>query len=134
MGDNNFDNQKQQFENLKQEIFQNIKQRFQSEFLNRLDKVLFFNPLNLADIEKIVDNKLNILNESLKDKKIQIIWNNNLVKGLAKLSYSQEGGAREVDKIIQDKIENFLVDKIIIDKIRQGDKISLKWKNGKINF
>ena len=89
-----------------------LNDSFSIPFMNRVDKVICFNPLNEDDIYKIVRMQL----KEFKDKyseKINIKISKEAFNEIVSLSNYEEYGARKIAKIIKDKIETIVIDKII---------------------
>ena len=82
------------------------------EFLNRVDEVIAFNPLSRELFEDIVRIFLDELEKGLKDKEIEISYNDEVLKVLADKSYSREYGARNVRRTVQREIEDKVVTQI----------------------
>jgi len=93
-----------------------LKEQFSLPFINRIDNVIEFRQLEKEDILSIVKNKMEKLVLKYKNKKIQIKVNADLYEEIATLSQFEEFGARKIDKIIKDKLENQIIDKIMMNK------------------
>ncbi|HPF83374.1 MAG TPA: ATP-dependent Clp protease ATP-binding subunit [Bacilli bacterium] len=89
------------------------KEYFSIPFLNRIDSIVHFNKLNDQDVSKIINNKLLKLKSKYKDKEVNIEYNKNTVLDLINKINYKEFGARKIDKVLRDEIENFIIDKII---------------------
>ena len=81
-----------------------LKRFFKPEFLNRIDEVIFFNPLSPEDAHKIVRLHLERLNDRLREKGLVIRPSDSAVGYLVRKGFSREHGARELLRIIQDHI------------------------------
>ncbi|MFH1610363.1 MAG: ATP-dependent Clp protease ATP-binding subunit [Patescibacteria group bacterium] len=130
-----FDNTKKQdefYERLKEKALNSLKDKFNPEFLNRVDNTLVFKPLDMKSIEKIVKLELDRITENLKNKKINIHFDKKLIKHLAEKSFSPEFGARQVRRVVQEEVESILVDKILVGEVKNNTDISLKTSKGKI--
>lgn len=91
-----------------------LKEYFSIPFINRIDNIISFNRLTEENIKKIIDIKIHNLFNKYKNIKIKI--ENNVIDDIVKLSNYNEFGARKIDKIIKDKLENIIIDKIIDNK------------------
>ena len=91
-----------------------LKEYFSISFINRIDNIISFNRLTEENIKKIIDVKIRNLFNKYKNIKIKI--ENNVIDDIVKLSNYNEFGARKIDKIIKDKLENIIIDKIIDNK------------------
>ena len=95
-------------------IDENIKlnENFSIPFMNRVDNVIFFNTLNENSISKIVVQKLKNLKKKYQDK-IIIKKTDKLIKDIIDCSEYKTYGARRIDKIIKDRVESIVIDKIL---------------------
>jgi len=107
------------------DIISQTKEIFRPEFLNRLDKILIFKSLDLKSMYKIVELELNKLVKNLAHKNIKLVWNKTFVQALAQEAYSLESGARNIRRIVEQKVENKLADKILSQKIKTGENVNL---------
>ena len=92
-----------------------LNDNFSIPFMNRVDKVICFNPLNEEDILKIVRMQLKEFKDKYSDK-IKIRISKDVENEIVSLSNYEEYGARKIAKIIKDKIETIVIDKIIDGK------------------
>ena len=92
-----------------------LNDNFSIPFMNRVDKVICFNPLNEEDILRIVRMQLKVFRDKYKDK-IKIKISKEVENEILTLSNYEEYGARKIAKIIKDKIETIVIDKIIDGK------------------
>jgi ATP-dependent Clp protease ATP-binding subunit ClpB len=119
---------------LEEKIKLEIKKYFRPEFINRLDEMIIFNRLDLAQIKEIVDIQIEVLKERLKDKKIEIELTNSAKELLADKGFSPEYGARPLKRIIQKLVIDPLSLKIIKGEFKEGNKITIDVKNREIVF
>ncbi|EEU7820653.1 AAA domain-containing protein [Campylobacter upsaliensis] len=100
-----------------------IKDFFAPEFINRIDKILYFNELNDEILEKIVQKELSELSKNLKNISL------NATKAakvyLAKKAYQKEFGVRLLKRIIADEIGAKLSEKILRKELKEGAKIKI---------
>lgn len=112
----------------KKELVEHLlhKEIFRPEFLNRFDAAVIFKPLtkqNLFDIAILMLKRLN--NRLMQGRGIQLIVTEELAKKVAELGYDPEFGARPMNRVIQDKIENKIATKILKGEVQRGDVIEL---------
>ena len=89
-----------------------LKEHFSIPFINRIDNIIVFNELTKQDIEQLIENKIfNIKRKYLKEITLKI--DEKVINEIIEESNYKEFGARKIDKIIKDKIENQIIDKII---------------------
>lgn len=120
-----------QYDELKKHIKNELKNSFKTEFLNRLDNILIFNPLTLKNLQEIVKIKINELNQRLAEKNIQIKLTLTGEKFLAEKNFTANGGAREIERNISE-IENMLAESLLQNKFGNNDIIKVDVKNGKL--
>ena len=104
-----FENISVGFTNNNENINTSLKENLPNSLINRIDNIIVFNKLNKDNINKIIIDKLNKLKTKYKD----FTYNNNLVEEIIKESNYQEFGARKIDKIIEGKLENIIIDNIL---------------------
>ena len=92
-----------------------LNDSFSIPFMNRVDKVICFNSLNEEDILKIIKMNLKKFKEKYSDK-IKVKVSREVENEILNLSNYDEYGARKINKIIKDKIETIVIDKIIDGK------------------
>lgn len=126
------DKMEKKFENIKQKVLAELKEKIKPEILNRLDEIIVFDALNKEDIEKIVLLELKKLSQRLNAaKKIKLIFSKNLIKFIIDKSISTEKGARYIKKNIRDFVENEIADKVIYTKFKNST-LRLDVKNNKV--
>lgn len=104
-----------------------VKEKLKPEFLNRLDAIVIFKPLDKEHIEKIVDIYTEELNEKLKDQGITVIIDDSMKRYLAERGYIPSMGARPLRRLFENTIEFTISNLIIDEKIRKGNKIVFKF-------
>ena len=111
-----------------------LKQSFKPEFLNRIDEIITFNPLNKDVQLKIVSKLLHNLDLRLIAQGINITYTDNLKKHILDESFDEEYGARPVKRYIQKYIETFIATKIIKGEIKPEIPYVLDALNGEIRL
>ncbi len=111
-----------------------LKQQFNPEFLNRIDDVITFNPLNDDTLKKIIDIELSRLNDRLKEKNFKITFDKSVIAKIHELNSEEEYGARPIKRIIQNLCEDFLSEEILKGNIVENTNITLKFKDEKLTF
>ena len=111
-----------------------IKNHFRPEFINRLDDILPFLPLQEKDMERIVTIQLNLLTKRLRSRDVELTWTPKVLAHLAKESYDPAFGARPLKRYIQEEVVNQLSKGILEGKIPAHSKIKLDLVDGKIGF
>lgn len=105
----------------KDKVMKALSDFLRPEFISRVDEVVVFTPLMLQDFEKIAELMLNELKAALKDKGIELKWNDDVLKTLAKESFGGKYGARDLRNDIRRKVEDKIAS-LLID--RAGESIS----------
>jgi len=118
----------------KVEVLGLLKQSIRPEFLNRIDEIIMFTPLNKEEIQQIVRLQLNGLIKMLKEKDIQIEYTEDLVETLANKGFDPQFGARPVKRVIQRDILNQLSKEILSGKVTATSHILLDAFDDKIVF
>jgi len=121
-------------ESTKDEVIALLRQTIRPEFLNRIDEIIMFTPLNKVEIEQIVRLQLNGLIKMLKEKEIQIEYTEDLVEALADKGFDPQFGARPVKRVIQKDVLNELSKEILSGKITATSHILLDAFDDKIVF
>lgn len=94
-----------------------INQILGISFVNRINKIIFFNQMDEETVLKIIRNKINNLRKKYKDKNINLTISRNIEQEIKDLCEYETYGARKIDKVIYNSLEN-----IIIDNIYNGNK------------
>jgi ATP-dependent Clp protease ATP-binding subunit ClpA len=97
-----------------------IEKYFSPEFRNRLDKIVIFNGLDESIVLRIVKKNIKEFQKQLEEKKIKLEITKKCYKWLSKKGYSRLFGARQVSRLIQDKIKSFFVDEVLYGKLSKG--------------
>jgi len=99
-----------------------VERTFTPEFRNRLDAVVHFNNLPMPMIEKIVVKAISEFSAQLAEKHVELIVPDHVVHFLAEKGYSREFGARNIGRLIEDKIKSFFVDEVLFGRLEHGGK------------
>ncbi|MBN1937568.1 MAG: ATP-dependent Clp protease ATP-binding subunit [Anaerolineae bacterium] len=100
-----------------------LKQLFRPEFLNRVDQIVVFHTLTPAQIEQIVDLELDKISQRLREQDMRLEATLEAKHQLAEQGYSQEFGARNLRRIVQQTIEDTLSEGILSARFVPGDTI-----------
>ncbi len=118
----------------KNEVFEMLKKTIRPEFLNRIDEVIMFSPLNEAEIGQIVSLQLNSVARMLAKNGLTLTATPAAVNLLAGAGYDPEFGARPVKRAIQSLVLNQLSKDIIAQRIDREKPIVVDAENGNIVF
>jgi len=111
-----------------------LQRHFRPEFLNRLDDILPFLPLQEKDMEAIATIQLNQVKKRLADRQIDLKWAKQALAHLAEKGYDPLFGARPLKRLIQNEVVNLLSGAILQSKILPHQTISLKIEGDKIAY
>lgn len=115
-------------------IIEEVKKFFTPEFRNRLDKIVIFNNLNNEMALNITKKELNKFNKMLSKKNVKVIFDEKCVNFVAEKGMSQEYGAREIIRVINQEIKPMFVDEILFGKLKSGGKIEVTVENNKFIY
>ncbi|PST82646.1 ATP-dependent chaperone ClpB [Pedobacter yulinensis] len=118
----------------KSELFELLKQTIRPEFLNRIDELIMFTPLNRTEIRDIVNLQFEQVKHTLADMGIRIEASAEALDWLAELGYDPQFGARPLKRVIQKKILNELSKEILAGKIDKDSSIRLDMFDHKFVF
>ena len=129
------ENRQETIDRTKQEVIEMLKQNIRPEFLNRIDEIVMFEPLNRKDIQKIVNIQINSIKKILAGNGVQLTITKAAEELLADDGYDPEFGARPVKRTIQRLVLNQLSKDILAGKVdrehpiiidREGDNLVFK--------
>jgi ATP-dependent Clp protease ATP-binding subunit ClpC len=118
----------------KQMLMKEMKNFFAPEFINRIDDTIVFNTLSPDDIKKITKIELDKLMTRLLDMKYVIKYDDTLVDYLAKVGYDEAFGARPLKRAIQDKVEDFLSEEVLLGKVFEDKTYMLSVSEEQVNI
>ena len=111
------------FEDAKERVMESLKQQFRPEFLNRVDDIVVFHPLDEAQLTHIVDLRLKDLQALLADRKITLELTDKARKAIFKSGYDRAYGARPLKRAIQRMVQDKLAVKILDGSVLHGDHV-----------
>ena len=129
MGFSTSSKENQKSEVKKSIIQKSLKQQFNPEFLNRIDDIIMFNPLDSDTIKVIIDIELKKLVNRLSEKNYKISFDKTVVNRIFELNSEEEYGARPIKRIIQNLCEDFLSEEILKGNIKENSTTSIKFKD-----
>ncbi len=112
-------------EKTKVDVIGLLKQTVRPEFLNRIDEIIMFTPLNKAEVTKIVELQLGGLVNMLAEKGITMTWTDEAIESLSRQGFDPQFGARPIKRVIQRKVLNELSKQILSGKVTSESKILL---------
>ena len=128
------ENRNEVIESTKGEVIELLKQTIRPEFLNRIDEIIMFTPLNEAEIEEIVGLQIKSIQRMLDKNGITLEVTANALKYLAEEGYDPEFGARPVKRVIHRMVLNQLSKDILSQKVDREHPIIIDYDNSDIVF
>ncbi|WP_291578372.1 ATP-dependent Clp protease ATP-binding subunit [Clostridium sp. UBA6640] len=121
-------------EKMKENIMEELKRSFRPEFLNRIDDIIVFHSLAEEDLLEIVGLMLNSVSERLKEKEINIKFDEESKKYLAKEGFDLTYGARPLRRAITKTVEDKLSEEILRGNVKQGDSLIVTVEEKELKF
>ncbi|QNI36866.1 ATP-dependent chaperone ClpB [Edaphobacter albus] len=123
------------FEEAKERVIDALKQTFRPEFLNRVDDIVVFHPLDDKELTHIVDLRLKDLEKLLADRRISLELTDAARKAIFKAGYDRAYGARPLKRAIQRLVQDPLAVKILDGTVLHGDHVVVDaGKDGSLKF
>jgi ATP-dependent Clp protease ATP-binding subunit ClpC len=122
------------YEKMKENMLDELKKTFRPEFLNRLDEIIIFHPLEPEHTRKIVSLMLNSVIERLKERGIELIVSDEAADHLSEEGFDPTYGARPLRRAIQHQVEDSLSEELLAGNVSIGDKVEIYIENGKLKF
>ncbi|MDE1170018.1 MAG: ATP-dependent chaperone ClpB [Verrucomicrobium sp.] len=121
-------------EKAREKVMGELRAHFRPEFLNRVDEIVLFKPLTLAEITRIVELQLGLLRRRLEERSIRIELTPAAKEHLAKEGYDPVYGARPLKRLIQRELETALSRKLLSGEVTDGSHVLVDAKDGKLAF
>ncbi len=126
----NFENmdmnaREQVLETTKIEVLGLLKKTIRPEFLNRIDEIIMFTPLNQQEVRSIVELQVDALARMLKEKNIELTWTEEALDSLAEKGFNPQFGARPIKRVIQKEVLNSLSKELLKGNITASSRILL---------
>ena len=114
----------------KEEVMNMVHMNFRPEFINRLDEIIMFKPLNIGEIGKIVDLIVTEINKRIENKELSVKLTDEAKEFIVENGFDPLYGARPLRRYIQKNVETLAAKLILQDEVRQGDTILVKVEDG----
>jgi ATP-dependent Clp protease ATP-binding subunit ClpB len=115
-------------------VMAEVKQQFRPEFVNRIDEIVVFHPLDEANIASIARIQLQALEERLRKLDMKLAVSDAALKAVAQAGFDPVYGARPLKRALQQQVENPLAKAILAGDYAPGDTVHVREKNGAIVF
>ena len=120
---------------MRRQVMEAVQSHFRPEFLNRVDEIITFQSLSVAQIKIIVDIQLGLLKKRLAERKLTLTLSDSAKQALAIAGYDPVYGARPLKRAIQKQVQDPLAQRILSGDFREGDSILIDAdENGELSF
>jgi ATP-dependent Clp protease ATP-binding subunit ClpB len=123
MGSQFLIDQSEPYDVRKEQVMAVVRQHFRPEFLNRLDALVMFNPLDKAELERIARLQVEQLQKRLNDRRITLDITDEALQWLVNKGYEPAYGARPLRRLVQTAIGDPLAKEILAGDVRDGDTV-----------
>jgi ATP-dependent Clp protease ATP-binding subunit ClpB len=121
-------------EAIREQILQALRAHFRPEFLNRIDEIVMFNPLDILQIKRIVELQLQQVQKRLDERKIKLELTEEAKIELANRGFDPQYGARPLRRTIEREVLNPLAQKLLAREFSEGDTIRVDYRDGQFLF
>ena len=121
-------------EKTREAVMAEMRAHFRPEFLNRVDEIVLFKPLTLAEIERIVELQLNLLRSRLAERHIELELDDSAKELLAKRGYDPVYGARPLKRVVQRELETKLSRALLKGEVTDYSRVEVVAKKGELEF
>ena len=129
------DDEKQNYEYMKQGVMEEVRRIFKPEFLNRIDETIVFHALTKEDMKQIVTLLAKTLVERCRTQmEIELHIRDSVKAYIVETAYDPKYGARPLRRMIQSKIEDALAEEILAGRIKRGGRVEVGLKKKEIVF
>jgi ATP-dependent Clp protease ATP-binding subunit ClpB len=125
MGSQFLIDQTEPFDVRKEQVMAVVRQHFRPEFLNRLDALVMFDPLDKVELERIARLQVDQLQHRLTDRRITLEITDEALQWLVNKGYDPAYGARPLRRLIQTAIGDPLAKEILAGEVRDGDIVTI---------
>ena len=126
------DDDKAQFERIRQAVMAELKRTFKPEFLNRIDETIVFRQLTEDDIVQIARRMLDVTGKRMAQQGITLTADDDAVAALAKDGFDAQYGARPLRRTIQNVVEDAVAEQMLEGRLTSGDTARIKLSDNKI--
>ena len=135
LGFSSNNSEKQDYDKMKSNVMEEVKRIFKPEFINRIDEIMVFHPLNRDNMKQIVTMlSKNLVNRCRKQMEIDLTITPALKDYIVEKYTDAKMGARPMKRAIQSEIEDTLAEEILSGRVKSGDKVSAALKNKKVVY
>ena len=129
------DDEEAKYKRMKTGVMDEVKRLFKPEFLNRIDEMIVFHPLNKGHMKEIVSILLNTVAKRTKQQmQIKLSAGDGVKEFLVDKGYDEKYGARPLKRTIQSMVEDKLAEAVLEGRVREGDSVKILLKDGQLKF
>ncbi|NMA85871.1 MAG: AAA domain-containing protein, partial [Tissierellia bacterium] len=128
------DEEKEEYEKMKETIMEELKRTFRPEFLNRIDEVIVFHSLMEKQVKEIVEIMVEDLEKRMKKLNINIKVSDETIDYISNKGFDPVYGARPLERTITKMIEDQLAEEILKGSVSKDDNILIDFKEDKLVF
>jgi len=118
----------------KTKVYDLLKRSIRPEFLNRIDEVVMFEPLNREHIRSIVEMQLIEIQSRLRDADVALSWSKEAIDWLAQLGYDPQFGARPLKRVLQKRVLDELSKRILSGELSRDGQIQMDYQGQDLLF
>ncbi len=118
----------------KTKVYELLKRSIRPEFLNRIDEVVMFEPLNRENIRTIVDMQMREIQQRLQESDVKLSWSEEALDWLAQLGYDPQFGARPLKRVLQKRVLDELSKKILSGELSKEGHIKIDYQGQDLIF
>ena len=127
--------EKQDYDRMKSGVMEEVRRLFKPEFLNRIDEIMVFHPLNKSHIKKIVNIMLKKLEKRCREQlEIELKITESVREFLAESGFDSKYGARPLRRAIQTKLEDPMANALLEGRIKRGETVRIQIRQKEICF
>ena len=127
--------EKQNYDKMKSNVMEEVKRLFKPEFINRIDEIMVFHPLNKDNMKQIITLlSRNLTKRCQKQMGIDLVITPAVKEYLVEKHMDAKMGARPLKRAIQSEIEDALAEEILLGNVKAGDKVTVGLRQKKIVF
>ncbi len=124
----------ERYESMKSAVREIVADQFRPEFINRIDEIVVFHPLDRAHLREITAIQVDRLRERLEAHQIQLQVSEAVLDKLGEAGFDPVYGARPLKRAIQNLLENQLAQEILSGRFLQGDTVEVDWRDNQLSF
>ena len=135
LGFTSSDNEQERYKLIKSRVMEEVKRLFKPEFLNRIDEIMVFHPLNQEHIKEIVSIMLqNIVKRTARQMNMELSVKEEAKAFLVEKGYDEKYGARPLRRAIQNHLEDKLAEAVLDGTVKAGESVAVGVKDGELWF